>query len=549
MRKLVKSIGYVLALCLALSLCACGDIKSPEKTVTSIAVDNVQSAYVVGDAFGGGKLNVTYEDGTNEKVDITADMLTGFDTNSAGTKQVTVTYKGKTTTYSITVKEAFVIDTAEGFDLDAALADTSEDAWGGVTAQTVFDSTNKFLSFREKSNASVAYLKQGMSVGAIEMKMKVDVRSDTTATVTFSNQANDPSAFFYSEGGKNYSVEFASDGKMYVKKWVDAVETVLSGSKASANIPMQLGLSFTKVKIVVEETSDAVNIDVTVGTKVLLSVTDSDNPILGGGAVGFSYMGTGGMAVGGKNSADNSYVAPEPLGLDVYDSPDVDVANEDVDLLADFADHWTGRTRIFSTTVGEDGSVQFTSKENVEEPLPGVTEYQGVYKDKIFGDVQLEYTFNVVSHGEWLMFWFRCVPEETYNVSAWGNKQTKESTNTYSVLVDPSGVVQFHKWAGTTQIYLNGVGQKLPGAAVAPLQDSQAVNTVKMSIETIEQGGRPVVELRFQLNDSDILVAQDTDTAVFSNAGYIGLQGFATNNGNSSIRLLTAVAKQEITLY
>ena len=547
MRKIRAIIGTVLAICIMLSLCACGTTPTT-KTVTAIALERYQSEYFVGDAFDGGKLRVTYSDETEESVDLTAAMLTGFDTSTAGTKTVTVTYEGKTTTYTITVKEAFEIDTAEGFDVDAALADTADGAWGGVTTQTVFDTTNKFLSFREKSNASVAYLKKGMSAGSIELKMKVSVKSDTTATVTFSNQCNTPSDFFYAAGGKNYSLEFASDNKMYVKKWIDGTETKLSGSKASANIPMALGIDFTKVKIDVAENDGAVNIDVTVGSSKLLSVTDSDNPILGGGAVGFTYQGTGGMAVGGKNSASADYVAPEPLGIEVYNSPDVPVADADVDLLNDFNNKWTGRERIFSTAVAQDGSVQFTSKDNPQEPLAGVTEFQGLYQDKIFGAVQLEYTFNVVSHGAWLMFWFRCVPEKTSNVSIWGNKQTQEGSNGYSVLIEPTGVVQFHKWVGTTQIYMNGVGDKLPPAVAAPLQDSKAVNSVKMAIETISQGGREVVQLSFKLNDGQVLVVQDTDNEIFVNAGYIGLQGFATNNGTSSIRLLTAVAKQEITL-
>ena len=193
------------------------------------------------------------------------------------------------------------------------------------------------------------------------------------------------------------------------KRRINGEETALSGAKPSADIPMVLSNAFTTVKIEVAETNGAVNIDVTVGTSKLLSVTDGSSPILGGGAVGFSYMGTGGMAIGGADSVTANYVAPEPLGLDVYESPNVEKATADVDLLADFSNTWTGRERIFNT-VKEDNGVRFTSKDNPEEPQAGVTEFQGLYNNKIFGDVQLEYSFNVISHGEWIMFWFRCVP-------------------------------------------------------------------------------------------------------------------------------------------
>ncbi len=545
MRKLGKILWSVFMCSLVFSFCACG--VDAVKTVAEIAVGETQTEYFEGDAFGGGKLAVTYTDNTTETVNITADMLSGFDTSTAGEKKVTVTYGGKTATFNITVREKFTIATETDFDVTAALADTEENKWGGVTVQTVFDSQNKFLSFREKSNASVAYLVKGMSTGVMEMKMKVDVRSDTTATVTFSNQSNAPADFFYERGGRNYSLEFASDGKMYVKKWINGEETALSGAKPSAAIPMMLSNAFTTVKIEVAETNGAVNIDVTVDTKKLLSVTDGSSPILGGGAVGFSYMGTGGMAIGGADSVAANYVAPEPLGLNVYESPNVEKATADVDLLADFSNTWTGRERIFNT-VKEDNGVRFTSKDNPEEPQAGVTEFQGLYNNKIFGDVQLEYSFNVISHGEWIMFWFRCVPERSDNVSIWGNKKTNENSNSYSVLITPDGTVQFHKWAGRTQIYLNGTGTKLPGSVTAQLQDGKAVNTVKMSIENITQAGRDAVELRFQLNNGEVLSVQDTDKTVFLNAGYVGVQGYAINNGTSSVRLLSATAKQEITL-
>ena len=40
-----------------------------------------------------------------------------------------------------------------------------------------------------------------------------------------------------------------------------------------------------------------------------------------GGAVGVSYMGTGGMALGAKDSVDADYQEPEALGLNLYEQP------------------------------------------------------------------------------------------------------------------------------------------------------------------------------------------------------------------------------------
>lgn len=81
-----------------------------EVTVTAIAVDTAtwKSEYLVNEVFGTATLIVTKSDNSTENVEITADMLTGFDTSAPGTKTVTVTYGGKTTTATITVKEPVV---------------------------------------------------------------------------------------------------------------------------------------------------------------------------------------------------------------------------------------------------------------------------------------------------------------------------------------------------------------------------------------------------------------------------------------------------------
>lgn len=57
----------------------------------------------------GGKLLVTYKDGSTSTVDITAEMITGFDNTTVGTNTVTVTYGGKTTTFDVQIVRAKVI--------------------------------------------------------------------------------------------------------------------------------------------------------------------------------------------------------------------------------------------------------------------------------------------------------------------------------------------------------------------------------------------------------------------------------------------------------
>lgn len=61
--------------------------------------------YEEGEDFAGGVLTLTYSDGSTEEIAITSAMLTGFDTSTAGEKQVTVQYQGFEDTFTVTVAE------------------------------------------------------------------------------------------------------------------------------------------------------------------------------------------------------------------------------------------------------------------------------------------------------------------------------------------------------------------------------------------------------------------------------------------------------------
>ena len=79
------------------------------------------------------------------------------------------------------------------------------------------------------------------------------------------------------------------------------------------------------------------------------------------------------------------------------------------------------------------------------------------------------------------------------------------------------------------------------------MNNSSEIITVKMSIEERVIGGKPTIEFRVSVNGCSTIVVQDSDTP-YLNAGYIGLQGFATNNKTDSIRLLSAKAYTELTM-
>ena len=87
-----------------------------EKQVENItlATDPAKKTYFIDQPLDvtGGEIKVSYDNGQKEAIPLTADMVSGFDSSTEGTKTLTVTYGGKTTTYDIIVKEAQVTSIA-----------------------------------------------------------------------------------------------------------------------------------------------------------------------------------------------------------------------------------------------------------------------------------------------------------------------------------------------------------------------------------------------------------------------------------------------------
>ena len=114
----MRKITFLLVLALALlGLVACDKTTDPTQgeennppveaaTVKSISVvDGYKNAYVVGDSLdlSSLKLLVTYSDDTTKEVNVTSQMISAVDMSAAGTKTITVTYEGKTTTFNVIV--------------------------------------------------------------------------------------------------------------------------------------------------------------------------------------------------------------------------------------------------------------------------------------------------------------------------------------------------------------------------------------------------------------------------------------------------------------
>ena len=74
----------------------------------------------------GGKVTVTYINDMTETVDLTAEMVTGFSCATLGTQTLTVTYKEKTTTFTVKVIKA----TVQFLNYDGSLISSNQYAYG-----------------------------------------------------------------------------------------------------------------------------------------------------------------------------------------------------------------------------------------------------------------------------------------------------------------------------------------------------------------------------------------------------------------------------------
>lgn len=85
------------------------NVTVPEKTLQSIYISgNYNDHYTVGDEFSSEGIIVTavYSDTSEENVDLASVAFSGYDMSQTGEQTVTVTYEGKTTTFTIIVEAA-----------------------------------------------------------------------------------------------------------------------------------------------------------------------------------------------------------------------------------------------------------------------------------------------------------------------------------------------------------------------------------------------------------------------------------------------------------
>ena len=126
-----------------------------ERVITSIKVDGiVKTKYVEGQSLDltGGKVIVSYNDDTSEEIDLTSDMISGYDKDHLGKQTIIVTYQGKTATFEVEVikKEATKIELVTLPDKVEYIRGQKLDPDGARIKVTYNDGDTKLIDVTEK---------------------------------------------------------------------------------------------------------------------------------------------------------------------------------------------------------------------------------------------------------------------------------------------------------------------------------------------------------------------------------------------------------------
>lgn len=101
----------------------------------------------------GGKIEVSFNDTSKQEIDLTQEMVTGFDNSKLGTQKLTITYEGKTTTYDVTVVEKKIVDVKidkEPTKLEYIQNYGKLDITGGTLKITYNDETTEIINILEE---------------------------------------------------------------------------------------------------------------------------------------------------------------------------------------------------------------------------------------------------------------------------------------------------------------------------------------------------------------------------------------------------------------
>lgn len=161
-------------------------VSEAEKQLVDISISDQKTSFVKDDTFTfGGKVMANYSDGTSEDVTSQA-TFSGYNLSNAGNQTVTVSFGGKSKTYSITVTESKILVTSVALDVKSKNLYVDDTFTVNATVLPS-DATNKTLTWTS-SNSIVATVSNGFitakSAGSATITAKATDGSAKKATLT-----------------------------------------------------------------------------------------------------------------------------------------------------------------------------------------------------------------------------------------------------------------------------------------------------------------------------------------------------------------------------
>lgn len=183
------------------------------KTLTgiSMATDPTKLTYIENFEdldLSGSKLRLTYDNETTEKIDITPDMISGYDKTKVGTQVITVSYGGFTTTFKVTVlaKSVSSIELTTKPTILTYLEDRDVlDVSGGVVTRYFNNGTSDTVELKPEmvsgfDNAKVGTQTLTITINGKTATFDVEIIEKTVVAVSV---ATKPTKTEYLEGKDN----------------------------------------------------------------------------------------------------------------------------------------------------------------------------------------------------------------------------------------------------------------------------------------------------------------------------------------------------------
>lgn len=199
-------------------------------SLESIAVSNQNTEFTVGDEFSfSGNVTATYSNGVTS--DVTSSPLvkfSGYNMDEVGEQEVTVTYEGKTTTYSITVNEGEEDEENESASYYVKVTKTPSD-WSGKYLIVYEDENMVFNGNLTTLDAVNNYI----SVGDItDNKIQQNTTSDAASfTINASGHIKSASGYYIGQTSDTNGLK-SSTSKTYTNTLslnIDSTVNIVSG--------------------------------------------------------------------------------------------------------------------------------------------------------------------------------------------------------------------------------------------------------------------------------------------------------------------------------